>query len=110
MYHLVLEIFFSIACQESTDIGGTAQLVVFIRVCVVGFNIFQVLLFDKITREDVFVSVSNFWKKNHDLPPSKLSSMAVGGAIEGFVERLNKTNGNVECKFHTSSSVMYKIH
>ncbi|UYV65514.1 hypothetical protein LAZ67_3004575 [Cordylochernes scorpioides] len=35
---------FSIACDESTDIGGVAQLAVFFRACDTDFNIFEELL------------------------------------------------------------------
>ncbi|UYV70538.1 hypothetical protein LAZ67_7003442, partial [Cordylochernes scorpioides] len=35
---------FSIACDESTDIGGVAQLAVFFRACDMDFNIFEELL------------------------------------------------------------------
>ncbi|CAI6350830.1 unnamed protein product [Macrosiphum euphorbiae] len=70
--------YFSIACDESTDIGGTAQLAVFFRACDMEFNIFEELLeiipmFDTTTGEDVFVSVVELLKK-YDLPLEKLSS------------------------------------
>lgn len=69
--------YFSIACDESTDIGGTAQLAVFFRACDMEFNIFEELLeiipmLDTTTGEDVFVSVFELlknmiylWKNYH---------------------------------------------
>jgi hypothetical protein len=36
--------YFSIACDESTDIGGTAQLAVFFRACNTELNIYEELL------------------------------------------------------------------
>lgn len=93
--------YFSIACDESTDIGGTAQLAVFFRACDMEFNVFEELLevisimSDTTTGEDVFVSVFELLNK-YDLPLAKLSSMATDGAPsmtgknKGFVERLQK--------------------
>ncbi|VVC27195.1 Hypothetical protein CINCED_3A016878 [Cinara cedri] len=66
--------YFSIACGESIDIGGTALSCVF-----------------SLLRKDVFVSVFKLLKK-YDLPLAKLSSVATDGAHymtgenKGFVE------------------------
>jgi hypothetical protein len=60
--------YFSIAFDESTDIGGTAQLAVFIRACDMELNIYEELLeikpmYDTTTGEDVFVFVCELLKK-----------------------------------------------
>jgi len=111
--------YFSIACDESTDIGGTAQLAVFFRACDMEFNIFEELLeiipmFDTTTGEDVFVSVIELLKK-YDLPLEKLSSVATDGAPsmtgknKGFVERLQKkANEYVEHKFHKTHCIIHQ--
>ncbi|KAL4152891.1 hypothetical protein QTP88_000724 [Uroleucon formosanum] len=111
--------YFSIACDESTDIGGTAQLAVFFRACDMEFNIFEELLeiipmFDTTTGENVFVSVFELLKK-YDLPLKKLSSVATDGAPsmtgknKGFVERLQKkANEYVEHKFHRTHCIIHQ--
>ncbi|XP_008178225.1 general transcription factor II-I repeat domain-containing protein 2B-like [Acyrthosiphon pisum] len=111
--------YFSIACDESTDIGGTAQLAVFFRACDMEFNIFEELLeiipmFDTTTGEDVFVSVFELLKK-YDLSLEKLSSVATDGAPsmtgknKGFVERLQKkANEYVEHTFHRTHCIIHQ--
>lgn len=111
--------YFSIASDESTHIGGTAQLAVFFRACDMEFNIFEELLeilpmLDTTTGEDVFVSVFELLKK-YDLPLEKLSSVATDGAPsmtgknKGFVERLQKkANENVEYKFHRTHCIIHQ--
>ena len=75
---------FSIACDESTDIGGIAQLAVFLRACDNDFNIFEELLelipmHGTTTGQDIFNSVFELLKK-YNLPLSKLISVATDGA------------------------------
>ncbi|UYV74832.1 hypothetical protein LAZ67_12001195 [Cordylochernes scorpioides] len=76
---------FSIACDESTDIGGVAQLAVFFfRACDTDFNIFEELLelvpmHGTTTGEDIFNCVYDLLQK-YNLPQSKLTSVATDGA------------------------------
>ncbi|CAH1113539.1 unnamed protein product [Psylliodes chrysocephalus] len=74
---------FSIACHESTDIGGVAQLAVFLCVCDKYFNIFEELLelvpmHGTTTGQDVFDYVYEHLQK-YNLPLSKLISVATNG-------------------------------
>ncbi|UYV68357.1 hypothetical protein LAZ67_5004044 [Cordylochernes scorpioides] len=92
---------FSIACDESTDIGGVAQLAVFFfRACDTDFNIFEELLelvpmHGTTTGEDIFNCVYDILQK-YNLPQSKLTSVATDGApsmtgkTNGFVALLRK--------------------
>ncbi|UYV67142.1 hypothetical protein LAZ67_4004063 [Cordylochernes scorpioides] len=91
---------FSIACDESTDIGGVAQLAVFFRACDTDFNIFEELLelvpmHGTTTGEDIFNCVYDLLQK-YNLPQSKLTSVATDGApsmtgkTNGFVALLRK--------------------
>ena len=62
---------FSIACDESTDIGGVAQLAMFLRACDTDFNIFEELLeLVPTTGQDIFNCVYELLKK-YNLPLSK---------------------------------------
>ncbi|XP_055377146.1 general transcription factor II-I repeat domain-containing protein 2-like [Condylostylus longicornis] len=84
---------FSIACDESTDIGGVAQLAVFFRACDTDFNIFEELLelvpmHGTTTGEDIFNCVYDLLQK-YNLPQSKLTSVATDGAPS----MTGKTNG-----------------
>ncbi|XP_075455099.1 general transcription factor II-I repeat domain-containing protein 2-like [Ascaphus truei] len=63
---------FSIACDENTDIGGVAQLAVFLRACDTDFNIFEELLElvpmrDTTTGQDIFNCVYELLQK-YNLP------------------------------------------
>ncbi|UYV60489.1 hypothetical protein LAZ67_1001308 [Cordylochernes scorpioides] len=91
---------FSIACDESTEIGGVAQLAVFFRACDTDFNIFEELLelvpmHGTTTGEDIFNCVYDLLQK-YNLPQSKLTSVATDGApsmtgkTNGFVALLRK--------------------
>ncbi|UYV63806.1 hypothetical protein LAZ67_2005727 [Cordylochernes scorpioides] len=91
---------FSIACDESTDIGGIAQLAIFFRACDTDFNIFEELLelvpmHGTTTGEDIFNCVYDLLQK-YNLPQSKLTSVATDGApsmtgnTNGFVALLRK--------------------
>ncbi|UYV85000.1 hypothetical protein LAZ67_X004213 [Cordylochernes scorpioides] len=91
---------FSIACDESTDIGGVAQLAVFFRACDTDFNIFEELLelvpmHGTTTEEDIFNCVYVLLQK-YNLPQSKLTLVATDGApsmtgkTNGFVALLRK--------------------
>ncbi|UYV84543.1 hypothetical protein LAZ67_X002574, partial [Cordylochernes scorpioides] len=92
---------FSIACDQSTDIGGVAQLAVFFfRACDTDFNIFEELLelvpmHGTTTGEDIFNCVYDLLQK-YNLPQSKLTSVATDGApsmtgkTNGFVALLGK--------------------
>ncbi|XP_056376172.1 general transcription factor II-I repeat domain-containing protein 2-like [Hyla sarda] len=87
---------FSIACDESTDIGGVAQLAVFLRACDTDFNIFEELLElvprrGTTTGKDIFICVDEVLQK-YNLPLSKLNSVATDGAPS----MTGKTNGFVE--------------
>ncbi|UYV64814.1 hypothetical protein LAZ67_3002058, partial [Cordylochernes scorpioides] len=86
---------FSIACDESTDIGGVAQLVVFFRACDMDLNIFEELLelvpmHGTTTEEDIFNCVYDLLQK-YNLPQSKLTSVAT----DGVSSMTGKTNGFV---------------
>ncbi|KFM65285.1 General transcription factor II-I repeat domain-containing protein 2, partial [Stegodyphus mimosarum] len=92
---------FSIACDESTDISGKAQLAVFLRSCDKNFNIFEELLElipmpGTTTGEDIFTCVFGLLQK-YNLPLAKLNSVATDGAPsmtgknKGFVALLRKT-------------------
>ncbi|UYV84576.1 hypothetical protein LAZ67_X002673 [Cordylochernes scorpioides] len=92
---------FSIACDESTDIGGVAQLAVFFfRACDTDFNIYEELLelvpmHGTTTGEYIFNCVHDLLQK-YNLPQSKLTSIATDGApsmtgkTNGFVALLRK--------------------
>ncbi|UYV71072.1 hypothetical protein LAZ67_8001602 [Cordylochernes scorpioides] len=91
---------FSIAFDESTDIGCVAQLAVFFRACDTDFNIFEELLelipmHGTTTGEDIFNCVYDLLQK-YNLPQSKLTSVATDGApsmtgkTNGFVALLRK--------------------
>ncbi|KFM67397.1 General transcription factor II-I repeat domain-containing protein 2, partial [Stegodyphus mimosarum] len=91
---------FSIACDESTDISGKAQLAVFLRSCDKNFNIFEELLElipmpGTTTGEDIFTCVFGLLQK-YNLPLAKLNSVATDGAPsmtgknKGFVALLRK--------------------
>ncbi|UYV68693.1 K02A2.6-like, partial [Cordylochernes scorpioides] len=87
---------FSIACDESTNIGGVAQLAVFFfRACDTDFNIFEELLelvpmHGTTTGEDIYNCVYDLLRK-YNLPQSKLTSVATDGAPS----KTGKTNGFV---------------
>jgi len=75
---------FSIACDESTDIGGTAQLAVFLCACDSDFNIFEEFLElipmrGTTTGQDIFNCVFELLQK-YNLPLPKLNSVATDGA------------------------------
>ncbi|KFM77298.1 General transcription factor II-I repeat domain-containing protein 2, partial [Stegodyphus mimosarum] len=73
---------FSIACDESTEISGKAQLSVFLRSCDKNFNIFEELLElmpGTTTGEDIFTCVFGHLQK-YNLPSAKLNSVATDGA------------------------------
>ncbi|KAB0803137.1 hypothetical protein PPYR_02406 [Photinus pyralis] len=75
---------FSIACDESTDVCGVAQLAVFLRAVDEEFNIYEELLelvplHDTTTGEDIFNAVYELLQK-YNLQLSQLSSVATDGA------------------------------
>ncbi|UYV75177.1 hypothetical protein LAZ67_12002754 [Cordylochernes scorpioides] len=91
---------FSIACDESTDIGRSSVSCFFFRACDTDFNIFEELLelvpmHGTTTGEDIFNCVYDLLQK-YNLPQSKLTSVATDGApsmtgkTNGFVALLRK--------------------
>lgn len=75
---------FSIACDESTDVCGLAQLAVFLRAVDNEINVYEELLelvplHDTTTGEDIFNAVYKLLQK-YNLDMSKLSSVATDGA------------------------------
>ncbi|UYV81898.1 hypothetical protein LAZ67_21000070 [Cordylochernes scorpioides] len=105
---------FSIACDESTDIGGVAQLAVsfffFFRACDTDFNIFEELLelvpmHGTTTGKDIFNCVNDLLQK-YNLPKSKLTSVAKDGApsmtgkTNGFVALLRKKLSEISDGFN----------
>lgn len=111
---------FSIACDESTDIGGVAQLAVFFRACDTEFNIFEELLelvpmHNTCTGQDIFNCVFETLKK-YNLPLSKLTSVATDGAPSmtgknnGFVTLLQKKQSETfdKSKIHHTHCIIHQ--
>ncbi|XP_045442552.1 general transcription factor II-I repeat domain-containing protein 2-like [Pipistrellus kuhlii] len=110
---------FSIACDESTDIGGVAQLAVFLRACDTDFNIFEELLelvpmHNTSTGQDIFNCVCKLLQK-YNLPLSKLTSVATDGAPSmtgnnGFVELLQKQQSEIYdgSKIHHTHCIIHQ--
>ncbi|XP_075423872.1 general transcription factor II-I repeat domain-containing protein 2-like [Ascaphus truei] len=111
---------FSIACDESTDIGGVAQLAVFLRPCDTDFKIFEELLElvpmrDTTTGQDIFDCVYELLQK-YNLPLSKITSVATDGApsmtgkTNGFVALLRKKQSEIYegSKIHHTHCIIHQ--
>lgn len=112
---------FSIACDESTDVCGVAQLAIFLRAVDRDINVYEELLelvplHDTTTGEDIFNAVYGLLQK-YNLDLSKLCSVATDGAPSmtgvnnGFIKILQtkiRETGSDKPDFHHVHCIIHQ--